>query len=309
MPKWIGNYVGIARTFGGHVNSGKAQTGVYNLFDQYYASKLDGWNATLESSGGTKTTSGDQTIHTFNSGPTSLVLTGAGTRTAKVLVVGGGGGGAEGGGGAGLLRYTTSFPLAAGNTYPVEIGSGGSAGRNAGGTSSFNNPSNTPDNISSPGGGGGGSVGNGDGQPGGSGGGSRRDQGPPQPVAPGTGDPGGSTDAVSPGNGWGNNGGISADPTWCGAGGGGGASAVGGNGTGGNPTDERGGPGGAGLTYGISGSPTAYAGGGGGGCEQVVVGRVPSVLKHPPQEMQAVDPLTQVAAVVAWLQPDHHLTL
>tara|TARA_Y100000004_G_C8793312_1_gene360183 strand:- start:68 stop:271 length:204 start_codon:yes stop_codon:yes gene_type:complete len=46
-----------------------------------------------------------------------------------------------------------------------------------------------------------------------------------------------------------------------------------------------------------------------GKVEQVVVGRVPSVLKHPPQEMQAVDPLTQVAAVVAWLQPDHHLTL
>ena len=43
--------------------------------------------------------------------------------------------------------------------------------------------------------------------------------------------------------------------------------------------------------------------------EQVVVEQVPSVLKHPPQEMQLVDPLTQVVAVVAWLQLAHHRDL
>ena len=118
MPKWIGNYVGIARSFASYINDGGAESGIYSMFDQYYAKKLDGWGGLL-SSGGTKTFSGDQTIHTFNSGPDTLQLTGVGSRTAKVLVIGGGGGGGEGAGGAGLLRYTTSFPLAAGNTYPV----------------------------------------------------------------------------------------------------------------------------------------------------------------------------------------------
>ena len=66
MPKWIGNYVGIARSFASNVNGGEADSGIYSMFDRDYGRKIAGWGG-IDSSGGTKTTSGDQTIHTFNS--------------------------------------------------------------------------------------------------------------------------------------------------------------------------------------------------------------------------------------------------
>ena len=43
MPKWIGNYVGVARTFASYINGGEAESGVYNMFDQYYGTTLGGW--------------------------------------------------------------------------------------------------------------------------------------------------------------------------------------------------------------------------------------------------------------------------
>ena len=97
----------------------------------------------LEATGGTKTTSGLFTIHTFTSSGTFAVQ--SGTRDADYLVIAGGGGGfragaagdTKGGGGAGGYRNTVSgeysgrnsaaesqLPIEAGN-YTVTIGAGG----------------------------------------------------------------------------------------------------------------------------------------------------------------------------------------
>ena len=141
----------------------------------------------ISATGGTKTTSGDYTVHTFTSSGSLVVASGSGN--VEYLVIGGGGGGGGyrsgvsygWGGGAGGYRTNkpgetpggpspspeSPFPVSAG-TYEVVIGSGG-AGRSgpnpgyAGGHSRF-------DTITSQGGGGGGGAG-GDGAPGGSGGG------------------------------------------------------------------------------------------------------------------------------------------
>ena len=56
-----------------------------------------------QATSGTKTTSGNQTIHTFT-GPGTFSVSSESTDLAKVLIVGGGGGGGgdnSGGGGAG----------------------------------------------------------------------------------------------------------------------------------------------------------------------------------------------------------------
>ena len=95
----------------------------------------------LEATGGTKTTSGLFTIHTFTSSGTFAVQ--SGTRDADYLVIAGGGGGltsagkTRGGGGAGGYRNTvdgeysgrnsaaeSQLPIEAGN-YTVTIGAGG----------------------------------------------------------------------------------------------------------------------------------------------------------------------------------------
>ena len=86
----------------------------------------------LEASGGTKTTSGDYTIHTF-SYPTSdnfEVTQGSGLIDVLVIAAGGAGGSGGpsgwygGGGGAGGYVYVTGYSVTSG-TYDVSVGQGG----------------------------------------------------------------------------------------------------------------------------------------------------------------------------------------
>ena len=152
--------------------------GVFDKFTQYNAT-LDGTMTTavftspIQATGGTKTTSGDYTIHSFTSSGTLVVSSGA--ANIEYLVVGGGGGGGQAGGGGGGLRTNVpgsnpggpgasteaDYPIIAG-TYPVTIGNAGSAGSPVdsnggdGGDSSFNTTNvNSKGTITATGGGGG----------------------------------------------------------------------------------------------------------------------------------------------------------
>ncbi|HBI33866.1 MAG TPA: hypothetical protein DDY44_01795 [Candidatus Moranbacteria bacterium] len=200
--------------------------------------------------GGTITTDGDYTVHTF---------TGSGTFTAdsdmpvEVLVVAGGGGGAgmaeSGGGGGGGVQHHTSWPINAGANYSVVVGNGGL------GATSVSNGANGANSsfgelIANGGGGGGGFIGLTPGS-GGSGGGSTRG------VAAGL----SNQISINGSNSYGNPGGVGW-PSGYTAGGGGGAGSAGGNATSGVYPD--GGVGGAGRAFDISGTSTYYAGGGGG---------------------------------------------
>ena len=245
----------------------------------------------IGATGGTVTTSGNFKIHTFTGDGCFVVSSlgnsvGGPNNVSYLVVAGGGGGGAGspnwtqgGGGGAGGFRegkdsadsYSVS-PLVAPaglpvsvQTYPVTVGSGGTAGTTptpaqAGGTGS-NSIFST---ITSTGGGGGaGYESPARGTAGGSGGGGSNSS--PDTNVPGL---AGNTPPVSPSQG---NAGGDANRAFAGpsayqnfAGGGGGATAAGGDG---GPTADSGtgGDGGAGGTTHITGSPVAYAGGGGGG--------------------------------------------
>ena len=209
--------------------------------------------------GGIVTTSGANTIHTFQ---TSGTLSPLSSLSASYLIVaGGGGGGFEGGGGAGGMQTGTGVTIDTNSIYLVTVGSGG-AGNTSGSGGAGVNGSNSSFSIfatSSVGGGGGG---NGattkNGLSGGSGGGGS---------SGGTsGSPAGGTGGSAT-SGQGNAGGTGG---YAAAAGGGGAGAVGGNATSGGPspsyTGAAGGNGGNGLTSSISGTSTYYAGGGGGGC-------------------------------------------
>lgn len=184
------------------------------------------------------------------------------TGNVEVLVVAGGGGGSNynsaGGGGAGGLIYRPTYPVIAGRSYTVTVGTGGVGAMTLSGTHTDAIASATSGSNSQFGtliaiGGGHGGQGNVQG--------SRTDQ---FPSAGGSG--GGTRDASYPVGaagtaGQGNKGGNSG--TYSGnypGGGGGGAGAPGGDG---NDTVIAG-EGGAGLQYSISGTPTYYAGGGGG---------------------------------------------
>jgi hypothetical protein len=228
----------------------------------------------IGATGGTITTSGNCTIHTFT-GPgtftvSRLATCAANNQVSYMVVAGGGGSGSvtggygTGGGGAGGFRedkspvtpYTASPRDGAGNitvtatSFPITVGAGGAAGATpapnlggVGGTSTFSTITsagggNTQANGGSGGGGGpGASSGVGSGGTGNS---------PPVSPAQGTnGGPGGHS-----------SGGV-------GAGGGGGATV--GGGTGVTGPSAAAGDGGAGATTEINGSSTAFAGGGGGG--------------------------------------------
>jgi len=221
--------------------------GVYaQNFAQYSTATLYGVKKYAETGtgskaiGGTITTAGGYTYHTFFSSgmftPTTNIT------GADVLVVGGGGGsagGVSGGAGAGGLVYATSQSYTSGVNYAAIVGSGGAASSNgtnsafAAGTVALGGGANQAN--------------------GGSGGGQN---------APGAGSTGTGT------AGQGNNGGARGSNY---SGGGGGAGAAGGTGG----ANSRGGDGGAGLsTYSAFGAATAtgenlngtywYAGGGGG---------------------------------------------
>lgn len=198
----------------------------------------------ITATGGTITTSGPYTIHTFTSSGFFCVSSGSGNVQALVVASGGGGGsgtGADygsGGGGSGGINYTTTWGVHVG-CYTVTVGAGGTGGVNADGGDG--NLSRFANMTASGGGGGDGGVSSG-GRNGASGGGSK------QSTAAGTGIAG-----------QGNNGGGSSSGGFYGGGGGGGKDAVGGTGN-----NTNGGRGGNGGSYDISGSAVTYGGGGGG---------------------------------------------
>lgn len=222
-------------------------------------------------SGGTVTTSGGYTYHTFTSSGSLRVMK---DLTAEVLVVAGGGAGGSyygGGGGAGGVSYKSPAVLAAG-TATVVIGAGGS-GAGATPVAGANGNISQFQGVISNGGGGGGSWVSSvvvAGKAGGSGGG-----GPMGVAAGNTGPAGasnqGSTDGAT---GFGNSGGSGyrgSTGTAYRGGGGGGAGAAG-SATPANNDTSPGSNGGAGLnTWSSWASATStgqsgfYAGGGGGG--------------------------------------------
>ena len=269
----VGTNTTAGRNAGVGTATGEMLYNVNNLQLQVY----DGtnWVAVYEppfsATGGTTSTSGGKTIHTFT-GPGTFTVASSEVTDAEYLVIGGGGGGGEGGGGAGAIRRANNYTISStggpgsNGVYAVTVGSGGAGGPPA--TSAKGSPS-TFGGITADGGGFGG--GNGpqgqSGGPGGSGGGGRRDKGSDPFRGPNTAANGGSDNTNSPANGWGYRGGHAGANTWAGGGGGGGAGAEGGNGQGGNATSEKGGNGGAGLAYSITGSSVTRAGGGGGGTE------------------------------------------
>jgi len=237
----------------------------------------------IRATGGTITTVDTNfKVHTFT-GPGTFAVTNIGTPTvgkqiSYMVIAGGGGGGGQlasttssAGGGAGGFReakqacagYTASpLAVAGGQTvavqpYPVTIGGGGgggAAGCNPGvqGSSSIFAGSST---ITSAGGGFGSGIAAApsSGGSGGSGGGAKQDNNPgigagnTPPVSPAQGFPGGTSDQCGP-------------TYW--AGGGGGATVVGGNPS--SPGSTTG-AGGTGATSSINGTPTQRAGGGSAG--------------------------------------------
>ena len=246
-----------------YVDSTQGWKTVYEAFNQISTALY------VAATGGTVTTSGCYKVHTFNSTGCFVVSCAGnslGSNSVEYLVVAGGGGGtigAGGAGGAGGYRQNYPSPATAGlpvtaTTYPITVGSGGSAGAsNASSGGSGNN--SIFSTITSAGGGGGGKIcGPGpaiQGLSGGSGGGTGGNNVQTSKLGGGA----GNTPPVSPpqGNNGGN--GNASGPAY-GAGGGGGIGAVGADGSG-----SGGGNGGAGSSNSISGSAVTYAGGGGGG--------------------------------------------
>ena len=106
------------------------------VVEEYRGSAWKNLSDAFSGSGGTKTTSGSYTYHTFTSSG-AITFTGGGT--IDILVVGGGAGGGTNanvrgsGGGAGGLIFISGYPVDAG-TYAAGVGSGGA--ENANGTNS-----------------------------------------------------------------------------------------------------------------------------------------------------------------------------
>jgi hypothetical protein len=271
-----------------------------------YVDGTRGWKNTMDSTsnvsgtpnfitatGGTITCCGDYRIHTFTSdGCFSIASAPTPTNNyVDYLVVAGGGGSGNGGGGAGGYRESycattsgcyTASPLASATSlpvsvtaYPITVGAGGvgPSAATPGADSIFSS-------ITSTGGGAGAgtpfSTPTAYGASGGSGGGATQGASTPAPTRPAQGGTG-NTPPVSPSQGFTGGNTINGDNT--GSGGGGGATAAGGNATGptsGSPgTDGIGGPGGNGAgtainniapvgTPGPSPSLRYFAGGGGG---------------------------------------------
>ena len=191
--------------------------------------------------GGTITTDGSYTVHTFTTGGT---FTSPRSGNVSTLVVGGGGGGGgwgyiTGGGGAGGVVYNSSFGIA-NQSYTVTVGNGGS---------SNNNGQNSVFSTITAVGGGSGAADRDTGGNGGSGGGASYNG------TRGTGT-----------SGQGNDGGTGGGGILYGAsGGGGGAGAAGVNGIDNGNSTSQSGAGGAGVFNNIRGTSAYYGGGGGGG--------------------------------------------
>lgn len=204
-------------------------------------------NVEFTATGGTITTSGDYTIHTFTSSGT---FTPNIDGTVDVLVVAGGGGGGWGthggaGGGAGGMRVVTNHSVSS-QAYTVTIGAGGAKSTGVGDRGD-NGANSVFGSITSLGGGGAGVYGSlRNGLSGGSGGGGSETY------------QAGSSVGGAGTSGQGNAGGSSSQTF--GGGGGGGAGAAGANAV----ATNIGGAGGVGVANSYSGSSVYYAGGGGG---------------------------------------------
>ena len=219
---------------------------------KYYSGSSSG---AADATGGTITTNGGNTIHTFNpagnGSSTNDFVTPGGSATVTYLVVGGGGAGGfnyAGGGGGGGFR-TGTFTLGSGTTaattYAITSGAGGVGTTNM--ESTANGDDSVFSTITSTGGGQGGSPGgNTAGSAGGSGGGGQD----------GGGGGAGNTPSTSPSQG--NNGGGSGGNVGGGGGGSGGTGSAG-------VYNSSGGHGGSGTANSITGASVTYAGGGGGG--------------------------------------------
>lgn len=237
-----------------------------STFSLYGVSKYSETGTGSKATGGTVTTAGGYTYHTFFS--SGMFTPTAAITGAEVLCVAGGGGAggaswAAGGGGAGGLVYASGQSFTAGTGYTAIVGAGGTSGR---GTQSGDNGSNSSFGtltVALGGGGGGGYQGGGQtpyaARVGGSGGGGPSGQ-----------SYGGSEAGAAGTAGQGNAGGLGYFNPYMTGGGGGGAGAAGTA-----ATTTKAGNGGNGLsTYSAWGSATGtgqnvsgtfwYAGGGGG---------------------------------------------
>jgi hypothetical protein len=230
-----------------------------------------GSSASITATGGSITTDGTDTIHTFTS--SGNFVTNTAITIDYLVIAGGGGGGASiaGGGGAGGLRNSYNSETSGGggssetaisataSTYTVTVGDGGAGGvTSAVGTSgSASSLVGTNANITTVGGGGGGHHVTGAsgtaGTSGGSGGGS--------PAAVLNGPAGTTNQGYAGGDGAAN---FASNHGNYSPAGGGGAGAVGGQPANINATDPSG-FGGNGIQSSISGTSYYYAAGGGGG--------------------------------------------
>lgn len=221
--------------------------GTFSFFEP-----ADGFSG-IQATGGTITTAGNYTIHTFTSSGNFTVTSGSGNVEVLIVAGGGGGGGTftqsyKGGGGAGGLIQRNTYAVTVGS-YMAQVGAGG--GNNAGGGySQFGTlaatgggpggdctvAGTTPPNLA--------------GRPGGSGGGGGHDQ-----TGGGLCYPGGSG---VPGQGFGGGRGWSGTQATGGAGGGAGAAGA-------DSVGTVAMPGGIGKSFATSGANVTYAGGGGGG--------------------------------------------
>jgi hypothetical protein len=242
IARWTSNFTPPTEAYGGTATTGMIR---YNTttaaIEEFDGSAWVSLSSSFEAEGGTESTSGEYTYHTFTSSGTFSVL--SGLKSISYLIVAGGGGGgynAGAGGGAGGYRTGTATASSTVGNYTITIGAGG-AGKTSDSGVADNGSNSSAFGVTSTGGGGGISSG-GDGSNGGSGGGGS---------ASGT---GGSGTA-----GQGNDGGDgnSSDGANRSGAGGGGASAAGQD----TPSNSQGGNGGAGSQW---LNDSYYAGGGGG---------------------------------------------
>ena len=219
------------------------------------------------SSGGTQTTHGLYTVHSFlSTGNTNYTINGTVNHDMLIVAAGGGGGGHDGGGGGagGFRTFSTISITASGAVVTVGAGGAGTTGQsgsaNPGGASAV--AVTGASTYTSAGGGGGGNE-SGNGASGGSGGGGGNSGSSTTGGA-------GNTPSVSPAQGFA--GGLANSPAagqYVG-GGGGGASAVGEDGLGGGGSQGVGGAGSANDLR--TGSNVTYGGGGGGSARQSTPG-------------------------------------
>jgi hypothetical protein len=230
------------------INTGTSTGEERDSTGKYYVGQA---STAVTATGGTITTDGDYTIHSFTATGASTFTTDTAQSVDLLVVAGGGGGGGYCGGGGGAGGYISTIGhsvTAASHTVTVGTAGGGGSGGPPGGAGGNGVNSQFGSMTAAVGGGGGkgynaGSAGNG-----GSGGGS-------------------TTGTVGTGTaGQGYAGGTGAEASSQSGGGGGGAGEVGQNGeASGVSPNNYGGPGGDGLSNSITGTATYYAGGGGGG--------------------------------------------